>query len=377
MLKMQERLQRKLLKRQKQGNLRELKIPQNLCDFFSNDYLGLAGCGELTAQIQEHFLQIKLITNGSTGSRLLSGNSEYAMNLENDLASRFKTEKSLLFNSGYAANLSLISTIAQKGDTIIYDQHSHACIKEGARLSYARHFSFRHNDLQDLQLKLEKAVGDKFVIVESLYSMEGDYAPIADLVGLCTAYEAHLIIDEAHTTGWLGDQGTGFTCLEKLEQQVLARVHTFGKALGVQGGCVAGPAWLIDYLVNFARPFIYTTAMPLYSLAAIKSAFLYLDANPELVDKLFNNIDHFGETLSKLGWPRDRFNPNSPIQKIILGSNQKATKIASYLNANGMDVRPIMPPTVKEDSARIRICLHAYNSHQQIQKLIKLLAERV
>ncbi|MGI9542769.1 MAG: aminotransferase class I/II-fold pyridoxal phosphate-dependent enzyme, partial [Cyclobacteriaceae bacterium] len=281
MLKIEERLQQKLLKRKKTGNLRLLGISPKLADFFSNDYLGLAQSPALATSINEHFSQLKPVLNGSTGSRLLSGNSKYAMDLEAELAIRYKSDKVLIFNSGYTANLALISTIPQKGDTIIYDQLSHACIKEAARLSLARHYSFRHNDLDDLKKKLKKAEGHKFVAVESLYSMEGDFFPIDHLVNICAQYKAHLIVDEAHTTGWIGKGGAGFVVAKEMEQQVLARVHTFGKALGVHGASVAGPSWLIDYLINFARPFIYTTALPLHSLVAIKCAHEYIDEHPE------------------------------------------------------------------------------------------------
>lgn len=377
MLKIKERLQLKLLKRKNDGNLRSLRISPKLIDFFSNDYLGLARSQPLADLINERFSRLKPYSNGATGSRLLSGNSKYAMDLESELAIRYRTEKVLLFNSGYTANLALISTIPQKGDTIIYDQFSHACIKEAARLSFARHYSFHHNDPDDLKKKLEKADGQKFVVVESLYSMEGNFFSIDRLANICSRYKAHLIVDEAHTTGWVGDRGAGSVVVKEMEQRVLARVHTFGKALGVHGACVVGPSWLIDYLVNFARPFIYTTALPLHSLAAIKCAHEYIDGHPELVKDLLNNIKYYGMSLSQMNSNKHRFNVNSPIQGILSGNNKNAVEAAAFLTDSGFNARAVLPPTVKEGASRIRICIHAFNTRQQLDQLVNALSQIV
>lgn len=374
MLKIEERLQQKLLKRKKEGNLRSLSTSPKLFDFFSNDYLGLAQSPALAAMIQEQFSVLKPISNGATGSRLLSGNSRYAMDLEAELAIRYKTDKVLLFNSGYTANLALISTIPQKGDTIIYDQLSHACIKEAARLSFARHYSFRHNDPDDLKKKLAKADGHKFVVVESLYSMEGDFFPAEQFAKTCDQHNAHLIVDEAHTTGWMGGKGAGFVVAENMEDQVLARVHTFGKALGVHGACVAGPSWLIDYLINFARPFIYTTALPLHSLVAIKCAHDYVDEHPKVTESLLKNIKYFCESRKPMKTDTGHLNVRSPIQKVMLGTNEKAVEAADILLENGLDVRPVLPPTVKEGTSRVRICIHAHNSQKHLDQLVNGLA---
>ena len=373
MLKIEERLQQKLIKRKNQSNLRTLSISHEGIDFFSNDYLGLARSQALAARIQEQFSRLKPISNGSTGSRLLSGNTQYAMELESELAIRYKAGKVLLFNSGYTANLALISTIPQKGDTIIYDQLSHACIKEAARLSLAGYFSFHHNDPDDLIKKLIKAKGTKFVVVESLYSMDGNFSPIDQLIDICNQYKAHLIVDEAHTSGWIGQGGGGLVVDRDMEQQVLARVHTFGKALGVHGACVAGPSWLIDYLINFARPFIYTTALPMHSLVAIKCAHEHIDQHLELAEKLVSNIAYYGEALKQLE-NKVPYNEHSPIQKIILGGNDTTVEAAAVLMDHGLNALAVLPPTVKKAASRIRICLHAHNSKQQLDQLVKALS---
>ena len=273
----QNRLLEHLKKREIQGNLRSLKLRSGLVDFSSNDYLGLASNRELHRRVIEH-ANAREWANGSTGSRLLTGNSSFQMGLEARLANFFKAPAALIFNSGYTANLALMATIPQRGDTILYDRSIHACIKDGARLSRAKCLSFKHNDLNDLERKLSISSGHKFVVIESLYSMEGDYSHLEGIAELCRDHQAEIIIDEAHTTGWAGPNGRGTVVEHGCEDLFLARVHTFGKGMGVHGACVVGSKVLVEYLVNFARPFIYTTALPPHSVIAINSVLDMLEA---------------------------------------------------------------------------------------------------
>ncbi|NJM94490.1 MAG: aminotransferase class I/II-fold pyridoxal phosphate-dependent enzyme, partial [Cytophagales bacterium] len=176
-------------------------------------------------------------------------------------------------NSGYAANLALLSALPQRGDTVLYDERAHACIKDGVRLSAAERFAFRHHDLDDLRRRLAGARGRRYVVVESIYSMDGDAAPLGELAALCREQEAALVVDEAHSTGLYAAGGAGLVSALGLGDDCLARVMTFGKALGGHGALVCGSAALCAFLVNFARPFIYTTALPPHSLLAIREAF--------------------------------------------------------------------------------------------------------
>ena len=375
-----QRFATRLEERRQAGNLRSLRLPQASVDFFSNDYLGLARSEELSALIARTYqeeLQLQKQANGSTGSRLLSGNSPFAMQLEQKLATLFRAESVLLFNSGYHANAALLSTITQKGDMIIYDELIHASLREGYRLSFAQHLAFAHNDLNDLEKKLrstQSVQGEKFVVIESVYSMDGDNSELEASVKLCNQYGAHVILDEAHSTGIFGTHGNGLACATQIEDLILARVYTFGKGMGVHGACVAGSRLLTDYLVNFARAFIYTTGMPLHGLVSISCAFDYLAQHPELQQQLYDRIAHYRREIASLNRPGWQVICNeSPIQVIGISGNQACRAVADALIANDLEVRAILSPTVKAGEERLRICLHNFNTAAQITALTETL----
>ena len=344
----------------------------DLIDFSSNDYLGLSKNQELFGEINRSHLE-STTAIGSTGSRLLTGNSPLHRQLEEALASYFQAPAALLFNSGYTANLALVSTIPQRGDTVLYDQHIHACVKEGARLSNSRYLTFNHNDPIDLEHKLKNSKGNKYVVIESLYSMEGDYPPIEQFLDLCDKYQAALMVDEAHTTGWVGPGGRGWAVDQGIADGFLARVYTFGKAVGAYGACIVGSKELIHYLVNYSRPFIYTTALPPYNVLSISSSLKYLDRSSAESERLRENINHYLEMLKRIKVTGSS-NPNSPIQWIRSAGNDKARKLSKHLATSGFDVRPILSPTVPVGSERLRICLHAFNTKDQIQDLLSSIA---
>lgn len=368
-------LRSKLEERVNKGNLRTLSLPSGLIDFLSNDYLGLAHSQKLRKIIKNEYAKATFHLNGSTGSRLLSGNSDYVESLEALLAQIFQGEKALIFNSGYTANLALLSCVPQKGDTIIYDEFAHACMREGAKLSFADRFVFKHNNLSDLNNKLNKAHGEKFVVVESVYSMDGDQCPLNEIIAVCKKFKANIIIDEAHSTGIWGKDGNGLACLLGVENELFARVYTFGKAIGVHGACVVGPKVLIDYLVNFARSFIYTTALPLHSLVSIRCAFNYLKGNLHKQKILEEKINLFRSLFTNKckSLPIKLIDSESAIQALIVPGNEKIKYLAGKINSRGFDVRPILAPTVKEGEERLRICLHTYNSEKEIEKLLSVI----
>lgn len=362
------RLHEQLEKRQIQGNIRSLNLKSGLIDFSSNDYLGLAGNRELSTLIKDNLDQFEP-DNGSTGSRLLTGNSCLHLELEEQLAEYFRAPAALLFNSGYTANLALISTIPQRGDTIVYDQAIHACVKDGARLSNAKCLSFRHNDPIDLKKKLRFSSGNKFVVIESIYSMEGDYPPLEKLIEVCREHQAELIIDEAHTTGWAGPDGRGWAVEQQLEHEFLARVHTFGKGMGVHGACVVGSEELVHYMINFARPFIYTTAMPAHQIISIKNAISFLERQSDQASILRKRITYYLKQAEGLIVEKS-LNTGSPIQWILTSGNQHTIDKSSYLQSRGFDVRPILSPTVPRGKERLRICIHEFNTEKQIIDLV-------
>jgi 8-amino-7-oxononanoate synthase len=359
-------LQMRLETREQEGLLRTLKYTSALVDFTSNDYLGLARSQELFAQIHHTLDSFKNKSNGATGSRLLAGNTEYYESVEAKLAAIFKAEASLILNSGYTANLAVLSSLPQRNDTILYDELAHACIKDGARLSLAKRFSFRHNDLDDLESKLKRAEGTIYIAVESVYSMDGDQCPLHALVALAEKYNAFVILDEAHSTGVYGERGSGLAVSENLHNRIAVRVYTFGKAMGIHGACIAGSSELRKYMINFARPFIYTTAMPLHSVVAIECAFNYLQENIYLQQQLKDNIHAYLNAAQDLS---NKTVSHSSIQTAIFPGNEHSKKVATELQQKGFDVRPILSPTVPKGSERLRICLHTFNTAHEIEAL--------
>lgn len=362
-------LHKKIEDRKQKDLLRTLPTPGRLIDFTSNDYLGLAANESLLDTINKMVEHLPK-QNGSTGSRLLSGNSSYVMDVEKKLAIIFRSESTLLFNSGYSANMAVLSSIPQKGDTIIYDELAHASIKDGARLSLANKYSFRHNDLADLEKKIKRSSGRIFIAVESIYSMDGDECPLKELADISERLGCTIILDEAHSTGVRGPEGSGICVEGSLQDKIDIRVYTFGKAMGVCGACVAGSDNLMQYLINFARPFIYTTAPSLHFVASIACAFDFLHANIGLQETLKTRIDAF---LRVAPDHPHRTKSLSAIQTLIVPGNKAIRNTAHRIQQEGFDVRPIMSPTVAPGTERLRICLHSFNAEGDVVALAETL----
>jgi 8-amino-7-oxononanoate synthase len=368
MNKAEEFIKYKLKQRLDNASLRKLISSGLPVDFCSNDYLGFARSAELRNAINVEVEALQPVDNGSGGSRLLSGNTTYTEEAEQYIARFHNSEAGLIFNSGYDANVGLLSSLGQKGDTFICDELIHASLIDGARLTHANRYTFKHNDLTDLEAKLKVAKGIIYVIAESVYSMDGDIAPLEHISDLCKLYQANLIVDEAHATGVFGKHGVGLVQSLNLEQDIFARIVTFGKAIGCHGAIVLGSTSLREYLINFARSFIYTTAAPLHNIIAVKCAYKMLEAldhsaelNKKIVlfTSLINKLDVSGVTASP-----------SAIQTILFPGNSNARNAATELQANGFDVRPILGPTVPEGKERLRICLHLYNTNEEIRNLV-------
>ncbi|ULQ54266.1 aminotransferase class I/II-fold pyridoxal phosphate-dependent enzyme [Flavihumibacter fluvii] len=357
-------LQLKLDERRAANAFRELKIQDGMVDFCSNDYLGLS------RQPLPYATGKQLLGHGSTGSRLLSGNSALVMALEKKIAAFHEAEAATLFNSGYDANLGLLSAVIRKGDTVIYDQLSHASIRDGIRLGFGQSFAFRHNDMADLENKLQQPRGgEKFVVTESVFSMDGDTAPLTEISAICDRHHAHLIVDEAHGLGVIGDRGEGLAQSLGLHRSCFARIYTYGKAAGAHGAAIAGTSLLRNYLVNFSRPFIYTTAAPALALLAIDAAY---DRFPGMVQErahLAGLVRQFQEA----GIIYEKMVSHTPIQGVIVPGNEAVRLIATKIQQVGIDVRPILYPTVPKGSERLRIVLHAFNTAAELDQLIRCL----
>lgn len=359
--------EKRLQIRQKNENQRQLKISTAPIDFASNDYLGLARSRVLFEATLKEWQQCPLSPNyvGSTGSRLLTGHSSYAQELEETIANFHGFPTSILFNCGYMANLGLLSCVADSQDKILFDAHIHASTKNGMQLSPAQTFSFRHNDVEHLEKRLKniKGQGKIFICIESIYSTDGSKAPLKQICKLSQKYEAFLIVDEAHAIGVYGTQGQGLVFESQLQQYVFALVVTFGKALGTHGAAVLGHPILKDILINFASSFIYTTALPTPVLTSIKCSYNLLPKLHSERKQLLDSIRYMKESLP--------YASQTPIQSIQIKGNSNLKKIAYSLSQEGFDVRPLMSPTIQRGQERLRLCLHAFNSQTEIQTLLE------
>jgi 8-amino-7-oxononanoate synthase len=348
--------QKRLLSQREQANaFRVLKEYKNLIDFCSNDYLGLSRDGE-----EFKGLQIK----GSGGSRLLAGNYTQIVDFEGFLSKYHNTEEALMFNSGYNANVGFFSAVPQKGDTILYDELIHASVKDGMRLSFAKSYSFKHNNIEDLEKKLRYAEGDVYVAVESVYSMDGDSAPLIDLASFCEAKSLILVVDEAHGIGVFGEGGEGLVQYLKLEDKVPVRIITFGKAVGAHGAAVLSNVTIKNFLINFCRSFIYTTALPPYTIQSLSNSYLAL-RNGRLTIQLKEKIRLFKAQFTKIESEKI-ISSDSSIQCILFPDNELVIKVSLFLNTAGFYVKPVLSPTVKKGKERIRICIHTFNTNNQI-----------
>lgn len=362
-------LDKKLEDRKQADALRSLVINKDqiaLTDFCSNDYLGI-----VKNKLIENLVPSGL-SHGSTGSRLLSGNYALIEETEKQIADFHDAEAGLIFNSGYDANTGLLSSVPQKGDTIIYDQLSHASLRDGIRLSFATSFSFLHNDLEDLEKKLSSSDTNHqiFVVTESVFSMDGDVAPLDEIANLCEKYNAALIVDEAHATGVIGTKGEGLVQKTNLEKKCFARIHTFGKACGTHGAIVLGSEKLKRYLINFSRQFIYSTALPPTSIEAISASYKIFPSMEKERAHLKKLIRIFKEAdLNCKILPSD-----TPIQIVIIPGNEKVKKVAKTFRENNIDIRAILYPTVPKGQERLRIVLHAFNSEEEVEEVIKILS---
>lgn len=362
----------KILEERKQQSLfRSLKTSNNLTDFCSNDYLGFS---QKINQYSGNYGS----PSGATGSRLLAGNTQFVEDLEQEIADFHGAEAGLIFNSGYDANVGLLSCLPQKNDLLFTDELIHASMIDGARLSYATRYKFKHNDVEDLERKLdlprnsEPKTQNLFIAIESVYSMDGDLANLEAMVKLSENYGVNLIVDEAHATGIFGKNGKGLVSELGLEDKVFARVVTFGKALGCHGAIILGSKYLRDYLINFARPFIYSTAAPSHTHKSVQKAYQLLKS-PDFSNEKLHSLIHFFKEQARQIPDLALIDSSSAIQCIVISGNEKCRKVALNLQNAGLDIRPIVSPTVPVGKERVRICLHEFNTEAEILKIFMVL----
>ena len=365
------------LEQRKENNLyRKLQNTNNLIDLSSNDYLGLSRSAFIRQQVELDYRNYQFHKSGATGSRLLNGNSALFEEVEALLAKTHHAEAALLFNSGFDANVGLISTLIRPNDAIFYDELVHASIYQGMKLSGAKLIPFKHNNYIDLeeQLKTIKGFEVGFIITESLFSMEGDKADLRKLAEFASAYKMELVIDEAHATGLFGSKGSGLCNEAGIEDKCLARIYTFGKAIGSHGAVVVGNLKLKEYLINFSKNFIYSTALETHNLLCVKHTYFYLQSNINQLDSLFKLNEYFVERAEVL---KDKFEVcgEGPIFGILIPGNKLCKDLAVYLQKHNLDVRAIVSPTVPKGQERLRVILHSYNTPAEIDRLFSLLID--
>jgi 8-amino-7-oxononanoate synthase len=375
-------LQQKLQQREEQNALRQLPISNNLIDFASNDYIRFAKNETIFHETHQLLLDKNIKVNGATGSRLLSGNHIVYEETEAFIAEFHRAESSLIFNSGYDANIGFFSAVPQRKDIILYDELCHASIRDGIQMSNAKSYKFAHNDVEDLEkliTKFQPTTDNRqpttvYIVTESVFSMDGDSPNMEELTKLSEKYNAYLIVDEAHALGVFGEQGEGLVQSLGLQDKVFARIVTFGKGLGCHGAAVLGSHNLKSYLVNFARSFVYTTGLSPHSVATILQSYKQLKKEKEALEKLKSNIIFFNQEKIRLGLKPIFVYSKSAIQCAIIPGNEKVKNIATQIQQKGFDVRPILSPTVPEGQERLRFCLHSYNSEKEISEVLHLLS---
>lgn len=386
-MKLPKKLQKKIETRIVNDTLRTLKESDDLIDFSSNDYLGFSKNKFLQEKaleiLQEHDIQ----RQGATGSRLLSGNHKLYTIAENTIASFHESETALIFNSGYDANIGFFQSVPQRGDVILYDEYIHASIRDGITMSHAKAYKFLHNDLEDLEKKLNSRKetitenDEIYIVTESVFSMDGDSPDLLAMQKLCNTYNARLIIDEAHATGVIGTCGQGLVQTVELQKQVFARIVTFGKALGTHGAAILCSNELRNYLINFARSLIYTTALPPHTVASIIASYIHLtpekNQSHAAVEALQHTIDLFKRSLLSFQIKKDFISSDSAIHCMIVSGSSQAKMLSRKLKQHGYTVKPILSPTVPEGQERLRFCLHSKMTEEEMTSVLSLLEDYI
>ena len=393
LMKFPNKLKIKLTTRVEKEALRTLDAPSNLIDFSSNDYLGFAKSTGIFEATHQYLIDKKININGATGSRLLSGNHSLYSEVETLICDVHQSEAALIFNSGYDANLGFFSSLPQRGDIILYDEFIHASIRDGIQLSNAKAYKFKHNSLDDLEtllIRYSELVSESdteiYVVTESVFSMDGDSPDLVRMSEIIHKHGAHFIVDEAHAIGVFGEHGCGEVQRMGLEKKVFARIITFGKALGCHGAAILGSQELQNYLVNFARSFIYTTGLSPHALATIQTVYNHLTVSSSLSSslkinsvensqqKLQENIQFFKLEIQRLKLQHQFIKSNSAIHCCVISGAIKTKEIALKLQQKGFNVQAILSPTVREGKERLRFCLHSYNTKEEITKVLNLLS---
>ena len=381
-----ESLQADLDKRQTLGLMRQRRLldspqaehitanGQPFLSFCSNDYLGLANDPALVSALQLAAAEAGV---GSGASNLITGHHRYHDQLEQALAAFVRRPAALLFSTGYMANIGVISALMGREDAVFSDKLNHACLNDGAFLSRATHHRFPHNDVAALEKLLQASTArHKLIAADGVFSMDGDLAPLTEYLALCERYDAYLYVDDAHGFGVLGPQGRGSLQHLGLQSPRLIMMGTLGKAAGVAGAFVAGEQIVIDYLIQHANSYIYTTPAPPPLSAALLASLHEIEHGEARRTQLFDMINLLKNELSLSRW--QLLPSETAIQPLIVGDNHEALALSHYLQRRGILVPAIRPPTVPVNTSRLRISLSAAHRAADVRALIAALhdAER-
>lgn len=371
-------LQLALDKRKEEGLLRQRRLldspqaehivanSQPYLSFCSNDYLGLANHPKLIAAMQQAAGDSGV---GSGASNLITGHHRYHDDLEKQLARFVGLPAALLFSTGYMANIGVLGALVGRGDAIFADKLNHACLNDGSYYSLAEFNRFAHNDVTALENLLKTSLAKhKLIAVDAVFSMDGDIAPLAEYLALCEKYDAYLYVDDAHGFGVLGEHGEGSLNHLKLKSPRIIMMATLGKAAGVAGAFVAGEQVVIDYLIQTAKSYVYSTPAPPALSATLSASVKLIAQGDHLRGHLFSLIDYFKSNLRCNKW---RLMPSeTSVQPLLVGSNQDALALSAFLQNCGILVPAIRPPTVPVGTARLRISLSAAHTLDDVKKLI-------
>lgn len=353
-------LSERLNERKQQNFLRELQLPGDQIDFCSNDYLGI---------IRNRLLRNRPtgLHTGSGGTRILSGNYRLIEEVEDRIAAFHDAAAAVIFSSGYDANIGVLASVPQKGDTLLFDELSHPSVKDGAKVSAAKAKTFIHNDIADLKAKLQEAEGNVFVFTETVFDVDGSIAPLEDIVNLCNRFKAHLIINESHSVGIYGEKGEGMVHELGLEEVVFARIHGFGNACGSHGGVVMGSQRLKEFLLNFCNELMHSTTLSEQTVSTIWEAY-------KILPQLWQERAHLNNIIAifqDADLPYKKLRSSTPIQHLLVSGVDEAKHVAEQLKQAGYDVRPIFYPSVPKGEERVRIVLHSFNTRGEVSWLIQ------
>ncbi|TVR79695.1 MAG: pyridoxal phosphate-dependent aminotransferase family protein [Chitinophagaceae bacterium] len=380
-MKEPKHLSQKLEGRKSLNLLRKLSVNDASIDFCSNDYLGLAKSvffQKLCQKNYEKLIQTDSIKhiNGSSGSRLISGNNTLIEDLEKQIADFHNNEEALVFNSGYTANLAVLSSVPKRNDIILYDELIHASLRDGLKLSKAFSAGFKHNSIEEVEKLINEHAGKKeniYIVLEAVYSMDGKITDLHSFVQLKNKFSnVFIILDEAHSVGVIGEKGEGLSASLNLQNEVFICIYTYGKAFGLYGASVVCSRLTKAYLINFARPLIYSTALPIYSIISLKTAY---DKMSQLNNRRLK-ISHLQELFVKMlqVYKSHLLNDGEhPIQGIKLSGSSKVFELAAYLRSQNLNVKAIVFPTVPRNMELIRITFHYYNSKKEVLHLAESL----